>query len=198
MGRGLTEKEKMLLGKVYDPADKELVNERVRAHKLCAEYNATSELEVERRRDILKRLLGKVGNDAFIQGPMQLDYGSYTYIGDRTYANFNLTILDTCPVHIGNDVFIGPNVSILTPLHPMKWHERNCYYREDGVLTDREYGAPITIEDNCWVAGNVTICAGVTIGMGCVIGAGSVVARDIPKGHFAAGNPCRVLRKIDD
>ncbi len=198
MGRGLTEKEKMLLGKVYDPADKELVNERVRAHKLCAEYNATSELEVERRRDILKRLLGKVGNDAFIQGPMQLDYGSYTYIGDRTYVNFNLTILDTCPVHIGNDVFIGPNVSILTPLHPMKWQERNCYHREDGVLTDREYGAPITIEDNCWVAGNVTICAGVTIGMGCVIGAGSVVARDIPKGHFAAGNPCRVLRKIDD
>ncbi len=198
MEKELTEKEKMLLGELYDPADKELANERVRAHKLCAEYNATSELEEDLRIDILKRLLGKRGKDAFIQGPMQLDYGSYTYIGDRTYANFNLTILDTCPVHIGNDVFIGPNVSILTPLHPMKWQERNCYYREDGVLTDKEYGAPITIEDNCWIAGNVTICAGVTIGTGCVIGAGSVVTRDIPKGHFAAGNPCRVIRKIDE
>ena len=196
MERQLSEKEKMLKGELYDPEDKELREERIKAHRLCAEYNATFEVEEERRKDILNNLLGKIGNDVTIQGPIQLDYGVYTYIGDRTYANFNLTILDTCPVNIGNDVFIGPNVSILTPLHPMNYQERNCYYREDGVLTDKEYGAPITIEDNCWIAGNVTICAGVTIGIGSVIGAGSVVTRNIPKGCFAAGNPCKVIRKI--
>ena len=198
MERQLSEKEKMILGELYDPEDKELSEERIRAHRLCAEYNATLESEADTRRDILESLLGKMGKDMFIQGPMQFDYGYNIFVGDRSYANFNLTILDTCPVHIGNDVFIGPNVSILTPLHPMKWKERNRYYREDGALADQEYGAPITIEDNCWIAGNVTICAGVTIGMGCVIGAGSVVTCDIPKGHFAAGNPCNVIRRIEE
>jgi maltose O-acetyltransferase len=93
---------------------------------------------------------------------------------------------------------MGPNVSILTPLHPLQWKERNAYRREDGVLTDREYGKPITIEDNCWLGGNVTICGGVTVGHGSVIGAGSVVTRDIPPNSLAFGNPCRVVRKIDN
>lgn len=193
-----TEKEKMLAGELYDPSTKELVDLRTKAHSLCAKFNAIPETDEELRKEILTDLLGEMGSEACIQGPIQLDYGCFTYIGERTFINFNLTVLDTCPVHIGNDVFIGPNVSILTPLHPMKWQERNCYHKEDGTLTDAEYGAPITIEDNCWIAGNVTICAGVTIGMGCVIGAGSVVTRDIPAGHFAAGNPCRVVRGIGE
>ena len=99
---------------------------------------------------------------------------------------------------IGDDVFMRPNVSILTPLHPLRWQERNTYQREDGVRTDREYGSPIVIGNNCWIAGNVTICGGVTIGEGCVIGAGSVVTRDIPANSLAAGNPCRVIRAITE
>lgn len=99
---------------------------------------------------------------------------------------------------IGNDVFIGPNVSLLTPVHPFRFQDRNMYRRADGVYADREYARPITIGDNCWIAGNVTVCGGVTIGSGTVIGAGSVVTHDIPAGVLAAGVPCRVIREITE
>lgn len=194
----MEQKELMLSGKLYDPNDPELLKLRVKAHRLSAEYNALLETDEEKRQKILEELIGDLGKGAYLQGPIQFDYGCFTSIGERTYANFNLTILDICPVKIGNDVFIGPNVSILTPMHPLRWQERNTYYREDGVLTDQEYGKPITIGNNIWIAGNVTICGGVTIGDGSVIGAGSVVTRDIPPDSLAAGNPCRVIRKITE
>ncbi len=194
----MKQKDIMLSGKLYDPNDPELQELRRKAHKLSFEYNSTLETEEDKRQAILKELIGELGEGAYLQGPIQIDYGCFTSIGERTYANFNLTILDTCPVKIGKDVFIGPNVSILTPMHPLRWQERNTYYREDGVLTDKEYGKPITIGDNIWIAGNVTICGGVTIGDGSVIGAGSVVTRDIPPGSLAAGNPCRVIREITE
>ena len=194
----MKQRDIMLSGKLYDPNDSELLELRQKAHRLSSEYNSTLETDEKKRQEILKELIGELGEGAYLQGPIQVDYGCFTSIGERTYANFNLTILDTCPVKIGKDVFIGPNVSILTPMHPLRWQERNTYYREDGVLTDREYGKPITIGDNIWIAGNVTICGGVTIGSGSVIGAGSVVTRDIPPDSLAAGNPCRVIRKITD
>ena len=192
----MTEKDKMLSGEFYDPNDEELIGLRVKAHRLSAEYNMTFETEEEKRKEILRELFPEASQDIYLQGPIQVDYGYFTYIGERTYANFNLTILDICPVRIGHDVFIGPNVSILTAMHPLKWQERNLYEREDGVMTDKEYGKPIMIGDNCWIGGNVTICGGVTIGDVCVIGAGSVVTRDIPANTLAAGNPCKVIREI--
>lgn len=99
---------------------------------------------------------------------------------------------------IGDNVFIGPNVSLLTPIHPLRWQDRNPYVKPDGTLTDKEYAKPITIGSNCWIAGNVTVCGGVTIGDGCVIGAGSVVTRDIPPNSLAVGVPCRVIRDITE
>ena len=131
-------------------------------------------------------------------GPIICDYGIYTTIGERCFANFNFTVLDCCPVTIGNDVFFGPNCTIATPIHPLLNEERKLRYKEDGTLYDLEYAAPITIEDGCWLASGVTVCGGVTIGKGCVIGANSVVTRDIPAGVFAAGNPCRVIREITE
>ena len=119
-----------------------------------------------------------------------------TQIGENTFANFNFTVLDCAPVNIGKNVFFGPNVAIYTPLHPLRWQERNMFTKPDGSLANLEYAKPISIGDNCWIAGNVTICAGVTIGEGSVIGAGSVVVRDIPSGVVAVGNPCKVLKKI--
>lgn len=108
-------------------------------------------------------------------------------------------MLDCCPVTIGNNVFIGPNVSLLTPIHPLRYQDRNIYYnKEKEYHTDKEYAAPIVIEDDCWIAGNVTICGGVKIGRGSVIGAGSVVTKDIEENSLAFGNPCRVKRKITD
>ena len=194
----MTEKEKMLAGKIYDPADKELLELRALAHRLSAEYNLTFETETEKRAGLMNRLVPNAANGVYLQGPVQFDYGCFTEIGENSYANFNLTVLDCAPVKIGKNVFIGPNVSILTPVHPLRFQDRNMYRRADGVMTDREYAKPITICDNCWIAGNVTICGGVTIGEGSVIGAGSVVTRDIPAGVVAAGVPCRKIRDITD
>ena len=194
----MTEKEKMLAGSIYDPSDDELLTLRKRAHELCKRYNDTLESDAAEREAILAELLPNRGEGAYLQGPIYFDYGVFTTVGKNFYANFNFTVLDVCPVTIGDNVFIGPNVSLLAPKHPMRWQERNAYVNALGRVTDKEYGAPITIGDNCWIAGNVTILAGVTIGSGSVIGAGSVVVKDIPCNVFAAGNPCRVIRPITD
>lgn len=194
----MTEKEKMLSGELYDPADAELLSLRQKAHRLSKEYNDSLETEENRREEILTELLPNRGENVYIQGPVQFDYGIFTEIGDNSYANFNFTVLDCAPVKIGKNVFMGPNISILTPVHPLHHRDRNLYRRADGVLTDREYARPIVIGDNCWLAGNVTVCGGVTIGEGCVIGAGSVVTRDIPPRSLAVGVPCRRVREITD
>jgi len=191
----MTEKEKMLAGKLYDPSDEELLALRTKAHRLSAEYNQLLETD-ERRTKILKEL--GINTDVYLQGPIQFDYGCFTSFGAHTYANFNFTCLDCCPVQIGENVFFGPNVSLLTPVHPLLPQDRNSYVKPDGTVTDREYAKPIIIGNNCWIAGNVTVCGGVTIGDGCVIGAGSVVTRDIPPHSLAAGVPCRVIRTITE
>lgn len=193
----MTEKEKMLSGKIYDPTDPTLVKLREKAHRLSAEYNQSLETD-KKRSEILKELLPQMAENVFLQGLIQFDYGCFTSMGKNSYANFNFTCLDCCPVTIGENVFFGPNVSILTPVHPLRYQDRNPYVKEDGGTTDKEYARPITIKDNCWIAGNVTICGGVTIGSGCVIGAGSVVTRDIPDNVIAAGVPCRVIREITE
>ena len=193
----MTEKEKMLAGKIYDPSEPELVGLRQKAHRLCLEYNQLP--ETDKKRDELMRELGIAGGEnAYFQGPVQFDYGCFTTVGEGFYANFNFTCVDCCPVTIGDNVFVGPNVSLLTPVHPFRWQDRNPYKKPDGTVTDKEYARPITIGDNCWIAGNVSVCGGVTIGEGSVIGAGSVVTRDIPPHSLAAGVPCRVIREITE
>lgn len=194
----MTELEKMTAGKVYDPSDRELVKLRAEAHKLCAKYSATLETEDKKRAKILKKLLPNAAEGAYLQGPVYFDYGVNIKIGKNFYANFNFTVLDCCPVEIGDDVFVGCGVSLLTPVHPMRWQQRNARKKDDGTVFDYEYAKPIKIGNNCWLAGNVTVIGGVNIGDGCVIGAGSVVTRDIPPDSLAVGNPCRVIRKITE
>lgn len=192
----INEQKKMLSGKIYDPSDKELEKKRMKAHRLSKDYNNTYEDEWEKRKEIIEQLIPNMGENTYLLGPIQFDYGVFTTFGKNCFANFNFTVLDCCPVTIGNDVFFGPNCSIMTPLHPFISDERKMRVKEDGTLYDLEYAAPIIIEDGCWLASNVIVCGGVTIGKGSVIGAGSVVTRDIPSGVFAAGNPCRVIREI--
>ncbi|MDE7082832.1 MAG: sugar O-acetyltransferase [Clostridia bacterium] len=192
----MTEKGKMLAGKIYDPHDGGLRELSSRAHALCLKYNSTPDTRFKKREKILDKLLPNRGEGTYLQGPVHFDYGVFTTVGKNFYANFNLTVLDTCPVTIGDNVFFGPNVSVLTPLHPLRFEDRNPYTHEKGYITDKEYGAPITIGDNCWIAGNVTILAGAKIGSGCVIGAGSVVSGEIPENTLAYGVPCRLVRKI--
>ena len=194
----MTETEKMLAGKIYDPSDIALLERREWAHAFCRRYNGTDETDIKKRRKILDKLLPNRGEGTYLQGPVFFDYGIYFKTGKNFYANFNLTVLDCCPVTVGDDVFIGPNCSLVTPVHPLRWQDRNVRFKEDGTPFDYEYAKPIEIGSNCWLASNVTVCGGVKIGSGCVIGAGSVVTRDIPENRFAAGNPCKVIRKITE
>lgn len=193
----MTEKEKMIAGKIYDPSDKELAVMRYKAHKLSQQYNNLYE-DNALRESIIDELIPLHGEGLFLQGPIYFDYGVFTSFGSNCYANFNFTVLDTCPVTIGDNVFFGPNCTIATPVHPFRWQERNIKFKQDGTPFDDEYAKPITVHSNCWIASNVVIIGGVTIGEGCVIGAGSVVTRDIPPNSLAAGNPCRVIRRIDE
>lgn len=193
-----TEKEKMLKGEKYDPTDGELTALRVKAHRLSKEYNDTLETDGIRRGEILEELLPNKGKGCFLQSPVQFDYGVFTEVGDNFYANFNFTVLDTCPIVIGDNVFFGPNCTLATALHSMDPLERRMRYRENGEAYDIEYGKPIRIGNDCWIASNVVICGGVTIGDNVVIGAGSVVTKDIPSNVLAAGNPCRVIRTLGE
>ncbi|MGN1124052.1 MAG: sugar O-acetyltransferase [Eubacterium sp.] len=194
----MTEKEKMLAGKIYDPSDSELETLRIQAHRLSKQFNDTFDDEQEKREKILNKLIPQRKNGVYIQGPIYFDYGVFTSFGENCFVNFNFTVLDICPVEIGDNVLIGPNVTLVTPLHPLKYEDRNIKMRDDGTLYDYEYAKPIKIGSNCWLASNVTVIGGVTIGNGCVIGAGSVVTRDIPDNCLAVGNPCRVVRQITD
>lgn len=195
----MTEHDKMFAGKIYDPFSEGMPEERTKAHLLCKQYNDILETESKKRNTILKELIPNIGDNVYLQGPIFFDFGKNTSIGDGSYANFNFTVLDEGKVTIGKSVFIGPNVSLLTPIHPLCWQDRNTFFnKETQKMTNLERAGSITIEDNCWLGGNVTICGDVKIGSGSVIGAGAVVTRDIPPDSFAAGVPCRVIRKITD
>lgn len=185
----MTEKEKMLAGQVYSAVDKELLKELIEVHDVIYEYNALKPSDTEARLAVLKSLLGFIADDqVIINQPFYCDYGKQISVGRRFFANFNLTVLDEAPVKIGDDCFIGPNVSIYTACHNTNPVERN---------SRREWAEPVTIGNNVWIGGDVTILPGVTIGDNVTIGAGSVVSRDVPSNVVAAGNPCRVLKEID-
>ncbi|RSX52063.1 sugar O-acetyltransferase [Bifidobacterium callimiconis] len=193
-----SEREEMLSGKLYDVSDPELDAMRRKAGDLCTKFNGLSRDDTETRAAVLNELLPNHGENLDVMGPVFFDYGCHTTIGKRVFANFNFTVLDCVPVTIGDDVLFGPNVSLLPPMHPLRWQDRNVRTREDGTAYDYEYGKPIVIGSNCWFGGNVTVLGGVTIGDGCVIGAGAVVTKDIPANSVAVGNPARVIKTISD
>ncbi len=195
----MTELEKMIRGELYKPSDPELRMLRHKAHRLCTMFNQTFETDEETRCAILKELLPNFDDEeVYFQGPIYFDYGINTFIGKNFYANFNTTILDVCPVTIGDNVMLGTNVSLLTAVHPLRYEERNPKLQPNGEMRVLEYAKPIVIGDNCWLAGSVTVTGGVKIGSGSVIGAGSVVTRDIPPNVLAAGVPCRVIKEIEN
>ena len=194
----MTEKEKMLAGKIYDASDEELKRFRETAHRLSREYNLLDECDLNARAKILRELLPNADKSAYLQGPVQFDYGIFTEVGENFYANFNLTVLDCAPVKIGKNVFIGPNCSLVTPVHPLLSRERKPAVRTDGSVFAQEYAKPIIIGDDCWLAANVTVCGGAVIGNGCVIAAGSVVTGAIPPNSLAGGIPCKVIRTLSE
>ena len=191
----MTNLEKMLNGKIYDGSDKEIQAIAKKAHHLCHLYNSLEDTD-PKRKEILKELLPNAKGNIYLQGDIYFDYGAFTHIGNNFYANYGLRVLDTCPIYIGDNVYLGTSVSLLTPLHPLLAEERKYHTHEDGSLYDDEYGKPIHIGNDCWLASNVIVLPGVTIGDGVVIGAGSVVTHDIPSHSLAYGNPCKVIRSI--
>ena len=184
----MREKEKMLKGELYDANyDKSLFEERVECKSLCYEYNNLHPAKMDQRKRLIKQILGKTKENFLIEQPFVCDYGYNVEIGENFYANHNLIILDPAKVTFGDNVFIGPNCSFYTPLHPMDAESRN-----KGL----EYAKPIKVGNNVWFGGSVTVLPGVTIGDNSVIGAGSVVTKDIPANVLAFGNPCKVVKSL--
>lgn len=194
----MREEEKIGAGILFSPADPELKAIKLKTHNLNVDYNNTYEDETEKRAAILSEIIGEFGEGGFIQGPIAFHYGKHTKIGKDFFCNFNLTIQDDAEVTIGDNCNFGPNVTIVTPLHPMLPNERREMLTADGNKKHLCYAKPVHIGNDCWFGASVTVCPGVTIGDNCVIGAGSVVTKDIPQGCFAAGVPCRVIRKITE
>ena len=182
------QKEKMIAGKVYR-FDDELHEVIFRTRKLTDEFNQTRYDDVDGRERIIRDLFGSVGAKVCVEAPFRCDYGFNIHVGDNFYANYGCVVLDSAKVTIGDHVFLGPNVQIYTPCHPIYAPARNEGY---------EYAKEVTIGDDVWIGGNVTIVPGAHIGSNVVIGAGSVVTGDIPDGVVAAGNPCRIIRKITE
>lgn len=185
----MTEWERMVAGEIYFPGDTALLEARQRARVLCRQYNDALPEEDELREEILHRLLGSVGKDCWIEPTLRCDYGCNITVGDTFYANYDCVFLDAAPITIGNNVLVAPRVCFYTAGHPIAPSVRN---------TGLEFAAPITVEDDVWIGGNVTVLPSVTIGRGTIVAAGSVVTKDLPAGVIAAGNPCRVLRAITD
>ncbi|MBU9721243.1 MULTISPECIES: sugar O-acetyltransferase [Bacillaceae] len=185
----MSAKDKMLNQEYYIPWDDELTNERERAKDLLFELNNLKPSMRVERNQIIHKLFHSVGENAWIESPFNCDYGYNITVGDNFYANTNCTILDCAKVTIGDNVLIGPNVSLYTPNHAIDAEERKQGY---------EVSLPITIGENVWIGGSVTIVPGVKIGDNTIIGAGSVVTKDVPSNVIAAGVPCKVIRSITE
>ncbi len=184
----MTEKERMLSGKLYNPY---LVHDNTweKNRETLEKFNNLSYKDAKEGIRLLQGIFGHLEDDAVIVPPFYCDKGPQIYIGKHFYANTGLLILDEAPVRIGDHVFLAPRVSIYTAGHPIDANVRNM---------DLEYAKPVTIGDDVWIGGNVTVNPGVTIGSNVVIGSGSVVTKDIPSGVVAAGNPCRIIRQITE
>lgn len=185
----MTIREKMKKGMLYVDIGEGLDEERERCKELLYDYNHTHPSEKTKRKDILKELLGDMGDGIWIEHPVNMAYGKNVHIGNYFYANFNLVIVDDIDVYIGEHVMIAPNVTITPTGHPV-----DPDLRKPGT----QFSIPVRIGNNVWIGSNAVILPGVTIGDNSVIGAGSVVTHDIPKNVVAVGNPCRVLREINE
>ncbi len=184
-----TEWNKMLRGEIYEATDPRFLELLQRTRELLWEYNSLNPAREKEREQIIRNLLGRYGSHFQINQPFRCDYGCNISIGENFFANFNLTILDEATVSFGDNVFIGPNVSIYTACHPLQ-----ADLRDTGV----EWAEPVTVGNSVWIGGSATILPGVTVGDRAVIGAGSVVTRDVAPGTVVAGNPARYLKMADN
>ncbi len=180
-----TELEKQLAEEEFWNSDPEIGAKKSHARALCDAYNRTTEDQKEERLRLLQEIFGTCDDSIFIKPPFHCDYGYNLHVGKRFFANFDVVILDTAPVTIGDNCLIGPQTGLYTAVHPMDSARR---------AADYIHGEPITIGNNVWIGGHCTILPGVTIGNNVIIGAGSVVTKAVPDNAVIAGNPARILR----
>ena len=177
-------------GLLYDVFEQELTDIKDKTYGLVSELSRASHFDTEYVMSLVRKIVAKIGQDSYIVPPFRCDYGDHVFIGNNTYINYNCCFLDSAKVTIGDYVYMGPNCNIFTPCHPIH-HE----LRKEKVT---EYALPVTVGSHSWIGGDVVITPDVTIGENCVIGAGSVVTKDIPDNSIAVGNPCKVIRQIND
>ena len=186
----MTNYEKLHSGDLYLPGDEEIMKEQLKCLDKLYDFNATRPTELKKREAMLKEMFAEIGEGCYIEPPLHANWGGkHVHFGNYVYANFNLTLVDDTHIYVGDRTLFGPNVTVATAGHPINPELREKEY---------QYNASIRIGRNCWIGAGAVIVPGVTIGDNSVIGAGSVVTKDIPSGVVAVGNPCRVLREIND
>ncbi|PYZ95115.1 acetyltransferase [Salipaludibacillus keqinensis] len=183
----MTEKEKMLQGSLYKPADPQLLKERENAREMMKWLNELAVTDYTGKESLLRKLFGSAGKNVFLEPPFFCDYGSNIHVGDDFFANFNCTFLDVCSITIGDRCMIAPQVQIYTATHPLDPTERS---------SGKEFGKPVVIGHDVWIGGGAIINPGVTIGNNAVIGSGSVVTKDVPDYAVVGGNPARILKYV--
>lgn len=177
-------------GDLYYPTDDKIFYVQLQHMEKLYDYNNTRPTELEKKQSLLKEMFAEIGEDCYIETPFRANWGGkFVHLGDKVYANHNLTLVDDTHIYIGSHTLIGPNVIIATAGHPVLPQLREKEY---------QFNMPVHIGKNCWIGAGAIILPGITIGDNSVIGAGSVVTKDIPDNVVAVGNPCKVLRKISD
>ena len=186
----MTQKEKMVSGDLYLPDDEDIMTEQIKCLDRLYDFNMTRPTQLDKRAEMLKEMFAEIGENCYIEPPLHANWGgAHCHFGKCVYANFNLTLVDDSHIYVGDYTMIAPNVVIATAGHPILPELREKQY---------QYNMPVHIGRNCWIGAGALIMPGVTIGDNTVIGAGSVVTRDIPAGVFAAGNPCRDIKKVEE
>lgn len=185
-----TMKYKMHTGEIYNPADDEIMRIQLQCLDRLYDFNMTRPTESKKRQLLLKEMFAEIGENCYIEPPFHANFGGrHVHFGKHVYANFNLTCVDDTHIYVGDYTMIGPNVTIATAGHPILPELREKGY---------QYNASVHIGRNCWIGAGAIILPGITVGENSVIGAGSIVTKDIPSNTVAVGNPCRVLRKINE
>lgn len=185
----MNNRERMVKGLIYDPSAGDIMSDQRKYNEILYDYNATRPSETEKRHEILKKLLGSMGKNTYIEPPLHANWGCHTHVGDNFYSNFNLTLVDDADITIGDNVMCAPNVVIATAGHPILPSLR---------VKAMQYNIPVRIGNNVWLGAGVIVLPGVTIGDNSVIGAGSVVTRDVPADCVAYGTPCKVVRPVSE
>ena len=183
-------KDKMHTGELYLPGNDEILKRQTKCLDRLYDFNMTRPTEFEKRQKLMKEMFAEIGDGCSIEPPFHANCGgAHCHWGHHIYANFNLTMVDDTHIYVGDYTMFGPNVTIATAGHPILPELREKAY---------QYNAPVHIGKNCWLGAGVIVLPGITIGDNVVIGAGSIVTKDLPPNVVAVGNPCRILRKINE